>query len=165
MAFLKNQSVRRFTATIAATAIALALMTAAAVPARADSRSDDLAKALAAVAAIAIIGSALNDNKRRNAAPVVVSPRRGEDYYRYDDRRDNRWDRRAQTLPAQCAVEIRGRRHTSVAYLERCLRNSGIDRRLPQSCAIDVRMRGRTTTAYRENCLVDAGYRIRNRRH
>lgn len=153
MSFLKSPSTRRFTATLAATATALALMTAAAIPARADMRSDDVAKALAAIAAVAIIGSALNDNNDRRATPVH-QPRYKDKSHRKD---------RATVLPGQCAVEVRGRRHSSVAYIERCLRRNGIDQRLPRRCEVDLRVRGRERTAYDQDCLLDYGFRTQGR--
>lgn len=153
MSFLKSPAVRRFTATVAAAATALALMTAAAVPARADSRSDDFAKALAAVAAVAIVGSALNDNNDRRATPVH-QPRYKQERHR---------KHRATVLPDRCAVEVRGRRHNSVAYIERCLRRSGIDQRLPRQCEVSIRMRGRDRTAYDQDCLLNFGFRTQGR--
>ncbi|WP_022702299.1 hypothetical protein [Pseudorhodobacter ferrugineus] len=153
MLFLKSPAARRFTATLAATATALALMTAAAVPARADIRGDDLAKALAAIAAVAIIGSTLNNNKSSRAAEVHQP--------RYRDVPPRH--RRATILPAHCAVEVRGRRHSSVAYPERCLRRAGIDQRLPRQCEIDIHSRGRDRTAYDQNCLLNSGFRTQGR--
>lgn len=61
---------RKIVAALGAAAIALGAMTATALPARAD--SDDMMKVIAGVAAIAIIGSALNDNDRhRHPAPIM----------------------------------------------------------------------------------------------
>ncbi len=154
MEFLKTATARRFTATLAATATALALMTAAAVPARADSRGDDFAKALAAVAAIGIVGSALHNNNNNRRATEVHQPR-----YKAVPQRHHR----ATVLPAQCAVEVRGRRHSSIAYTERCLRRAGIDQRLPRHCEIAIRSRGRDRTAYDQNCLLNAGFRTQGR--
>lgn len=169
MALLKTTPFRRFANTVAIAATALALMTAAsAVPARADMRGDDYARAIAALAVIGIIGAAINDNKRddRNTAKVHdTRPRVYHDRDRREDRRnDRRDDRRATVLPQDCAVEIRGNRNNSTVYLERCLRRSGIDKRLPNACALDVKMRGRIVTAYRENCLERAGFRSRGSR-
>jgi hypothetical protein len=169
MVFLKSTAARRFTITLAATATALALMTAAAVPARAENRQDNVAAALAAVAAIAIIGVALNENDgrrdhRANAAPppprVVHSPRE----LRNDGRRHRHAsDRYAPVLPAQCAVQVRDRRQISVAYTERCLRRSGVEGRLPRQCEVSLDARGRTRTAYDQNCLLNSGFRVQGR--
>jgi hypothetical protein len=185
MAFLKSTATRRFTATLASTALALALMTATAVPARADRQSDNIAKVVAAVAAIAIIGSALNEKDGRRAhSPAVVPPariipgprddrynNRGDD--RHDDWRDNdnydrrddrasRYDRRAPVLPAECAIELRDRYRSSIAYTERCLRRSGLDR-LPRQCEVSFEGRGHDRTAYDQNCLLNSGFRTQRR--
>ncbi|MGO4906762.1 hypothetical protein ACEN2J_00370 [Pseudorhodobacter sp. W20_MBD10_FR17] len=177
MAFLKTNAARRFTATLAATATAFALMTATAVPALADRQSDDFAKALAAIAAIAIVGSALTEKDDRRATaphrphrpqtqpshrepqPRYEAPRRYEEpQRRYKEPHRNRRD---AVLPAQCAIEVRDRRHISVAYGENCLRRAGVDQRLPRQCEISV---GRGRTAYDENCLLNSGFRTQGRR-
>jgi hypothetical protein len=168
MAFLKTTTARRFTATLAATATAFALMTAAAVPARADRQSDDFAKAAAAIAAIAIIGSAVNDKGGQRAkAPhhpqpqarhPAPEPRYSEPQRRYSEPQGHRRD---AVLPAQCAIEVRDRRHTSIAYGENCLRRAGVDQRLPRQCEISV---GRGRTAFDQNCLLNAGFRTQGRR-
>lgn len=171
MALLKNPSIRRFTATLAATATALALMTAAAVPARADTRSDDFAKALAALAAIAIVGSALSDrNDDRRDHQVIVPQKPHGKKWSHRGWDDKEWHHqkgyvkrkhrsREIVLPAQCAVEIGGRRHSSVVYPKRCLRRAGIEARLPRQCETYIRSRGRTRTAFDQNCLLDSGFR------
>jgi hypothetical protein len=169
MLFLKTPALRRFTATLAATATALALMTAAAVPAHADRRSDDLAKAAAAIAAIAIIGSALNERDDRSSRRGRAEP---ED--RHEGRRNGRQEhsrtvrpsymfQRGAVLPAQCAIELRNRRHTSVAYSENCLRRSGIEGRLPHQCEVSYNSRGRTRTAFDQNCMLNSGFRTQGR--
>lgn len=149
MAILKSAAARRFTATVAAAATALALMTVAAVPARAGDR-DDFAKAVAALAAIAIIGTAINSRNDRRAPQHSYAP-------------PNRYDR-ATVLPAQCAVQIRGYRQNEVVYPARCLRHAGIDRRLPARCEVDIQGRGQGRTAYEQNCLLQSGFREQGRR-
>lgn len=166
MAFLKIPGVRRVTAALAATATALALMTATPTPVRADTRSDDFAKAIAALAAIAIIGSALNekDNKPDHRATVPQRPRYDENprghRHRHNYQAPRHDYRAALRLPAQCAIEVRSRRHTTVAYTERCLRHSGIDQRLPRQCEVSIGRHGRDRTAYDENCLLNSGFRM-----
>lgn len=176
MTVISSASMRRFIATLAAGATAFALMTAAAaVPARA-SGSDDLAKALAAVAAIAIIGAAVNDNRKDKAKahiphhpPQQVHRRhreadRWEAHRHRDQGKHYRGDRfRAVTLPANCAVQMGGRHGPQTAYLARCLDRAGIDRNLPRRCEIPVRLRGQRTTAYDEGCLIGAGFRVQGR--
>ncbi|MDZ4096030.1 MAG: hypothetical protein U1D35_14115 [Paracoccaceae bacterium] len=90
---------KRFVTTVAAAATALGLMTAAAMPAKAG--NDDVAKVLAGIAAIAIIGSIIdNDHKRDNRARDRVSRNDYPPYYdtqRYNNDhardRDHRNDR------------------------------------------------------------------------
>jgi hypothetical protein len=147
---------RRFIAAVAAAATALALMTAAAVPARASPESDDFAKALAAIAAIAIIGNSISKNDKGK----VESKKRKPDV-QYGQR-----SRRNVVLPHECAVQVRSRRGNSTLYVERCLRRNGVDNRLPQRCATQVNLRNRNVTAYSAECLSNAGFRTeRSRRH
>lgn len=163
MAFDISTSARRFVATIAATATALALMTAAAVPARADRQSDDFAKAVAAIAAIAVVGSTLTvKDDRRATVPYRPhgQPRYHEPTRRYTE--PQRY-RREAVLPRACAIEVRDRRYSSIAYTESCLRRAGFDQRLPRRCEITVG-HGRGRTAYDENCLLNSGFRTQGRR-
>lgn len=140
---------RRFVAAIAGAATALALMTAAAVPARAAPNSEDLAKALAAIAVLALIAKAGEDNDRGRARH-----RYDDDDYRYRPRQGGRF------LPAACAVRVEHRgRGDRVVYGERCLRQSGVSGRLPYHCSIEARNRGRSITVFPQNCLFNAGFR------
>lgn len=126
---------RRIFGTIAIIATALALMTAAAaVPARAGDR--DLARALTAVAVLALIASTIDGNRRD-----------------HDDH-----DRSRRYLPAQCAVDLRYRRG-GVVYAEPCLRRYGVSGPLPRHCATGTRIRGRAVTVFPQGCLIDAGFR------
>ena len=143
MALLKTPAARRFTATVVAAAMALALMTAAAIPARAGSNGSDFTN-VTALGAIQV----------RNAS-------------RYDNPHSRRgsWQpqhHRATVLPAYCAVELRGHRQNEVVYPARCLRDAGIRGRLPQRCEVSLRGRGRT--AYEERCLLQSGFREQGRR-
>ena len=138
MPFAKSPAARRFTATVAAAATALALMTAAAVPARAD--SNDAAKALALIATVAIIGKALDDRNKRRDEPVS-HPRR-------------------DVLPRVCAIQIDTGRRAQTVYSGPCLREEGVRARLPRQCEGSVRMRGRTVPVYAEACMIDAGFRV-----
>lgn len=165
---------RRFIATLVAAVTALALMTAAAVPARAESE-DNIARLRLSPAGIAIIGTATTQNRdgdryrdrHGDHRPPVVAPvhqpryGHGNQRHRRDDRHDNR---RVRSLPAECAIQVQGRRHSTVAYTEHCLRRNGIAHRLPQYCATEVRMRGRRVTAYAQGCLLEAGFSVAGRR-
>lgn len=142
---------RRFVATVAGAAVALGLMTAAAVPARA-SDAEDLAKALAAIAAVAIIAKAL-DNDRNRPDPVQVPG------WGHGGRPAPGWDHGARRLPAQCAIDVPGRHRTHTVYSENCLRRAGVEGRLPRRCEQEVRIRGRFVTVFPEPCLIEAGFR------
>lgn len=131
---------RRLLATLAAGVTALSLMLATAVPAHADRRSDDLAKAVAAAIALGLIVHSI-DRGRADPAPVATPVRH-------------------RAVPAVCAVEVRGARRDRVVYPERCLRREGFEARLPRDCAVHIRIRGREDRAYGERCLLDAGFRI-----
>ncbi len=157
----KSRVMQRFTATIAATALAMGMMTATAVPARADRNSDNIAKMLAVVAAIALIAKASdkkkNDDHRpdvrpgKRNPPVVVKPRPHVTVQ--------------PSLPRVCAIEVNGLRHDRIAYGERCLRQRGFDYRLPEYCAYDVRIGGRNDRVYPESCLKEAGFDQRGKRN
>jgi hypothetical protein len=138
MPMTKSPAARRFMATVAAAATALALMTAAAVPARAD--SDDAARALALIATVAILGKVLDDRNKRRDQPVAHPARR-------------------DVLPRVCAIEIDTGRRIQTVYSGPCLREEGVRARLPRQCEGTVRMRGRTVPVYGQACLIDAGFR------
>ncbi len=143
---------RRFVATLAGAAVALGAMTAAAVPARA-SDGEDLAKALAAIAAVAIIAKAVEKDRAAAPRPDPVQVQG------WGQGHGGKWDRGARRLPAQCAIEVQGRKRTHVVYSENCLRRAGVEGRLPRYCQQDVRLRGRHVAVFPEDCLLDAGFR------
>lgn len=135
--------VRRILATVTAGVTALSLLMAATTQAHADTRSDNLAKAL--VAAIAI-GAILNSTNKGRAqpAPLPQEPVRTH----------------APRIPSVCAIEISGKRRDVTVYPERCLRREGFDARLPRQCANEARVFGRIDRVYGEDCLREAGYRF-----
>ena len=133
----------RLFALLIAAATALALVLASAVPARADRKKDDVLKALASIAAIALISKAVKDKKRRNTpAPAPVQMPR---------------------VPGVCAIEIGSGRGSVTGYAERCLREEGFNYRLPTGCATSIRIYGRADRFFPEQCLRDAGFRTPNR--
>lgn len=138
----KKPTRSRFMSLMVAGATALALITASAVPARADRNNNDLLKALAAIAAVAIISKAVKDNKRKHRAPAPVT---------------------LPVVPGICAIEI-GSGHGSVTgFAQRCLREEGFNYHLPTGCATRIRVYGRSDNFYPEKCLRDAGYDTRAR--
>lgn len=155
---------RKFIALVIAAALAVTGINAA--PAEARDRAE-AAAVIAGVAALAIIGAALaNDRARRNDGYVS----RGSGYYgnRYDDdfqngyRRDHDGyrghdrgynERRPVVLPAACRVRVKNR----VGYSDRCLRGQyGAHRNLPGACAINVG--GHHHRIFDDRCLNQYGY-------
>jgi hypothetical protein len=136
----KKPKPSRFMSLIVAGATALAMITASAVPAHADRNNNDLLKALAAIAAVAIISKAVKDNKRKHQAPVPV---------------------RMPAVPGICAIEIGSGQGSVTGFAERCLREEGFNYRLPAGCATKIRVYGRSDNFYPEQCLRDAGFDTR----
>lgn len=158
---------KRITTAIAAAALALAGMTAAAVPARAG--NDDLAKILLGVGTVFIISKALESNNERRSAGQAAIVGRDSHYYdkpNYGDRNDGRYHRRAPQVPAVCAIQI-GRKGTTY-YGARCLREEGFRARLPNRCETTMRTNRGARTVYDGTCLQRAGLELegeRRRRH
>lgn len=131
---LRTITVRRMIATAAATATALALMTAAAaVPARAG--DNDLAKALVAIGAIALIAKVAKDSKRKGHS---ASATRG-------------------VLPAACAIEFQSGREWHRVYSRPCLDRYGFWN-LPAQCESAVRVQGQVIPVFADGCLARNGY-------
>ncbi|MBC7155990.1 MAG: hypothetical protein H5U20_00575 [Rhodobacteraceae bacterium] len=182
--------IKRLATTAAAAAIALGAAGTAATPARAG--GDDVAAALAGIAALAIIGSALSDDRGRAHAGTGrsrVEPLHGfpRDYRRDDDRRGDDFRRddgygrghdigrgrghdigrgrghRTERLPEHCVDTLRIRGGGHARfYGARCLDRAGFDR-LPRGCAVDVGNGRGGRTAYSERCLIANGYAGRGR--
>lgn len=149
---------RKLTSALAALALALAGLTAAAMPARAQS-NDDLVKFLFGAAALAVIAKSLSDSDKRRQAAVPVHPVRPH-YPPVQPQRPHHPPAHAHRpahLPAACAIQAGGR-GSAVYYSERCLRGEGL-RRLPQSCARSLRTARGNQTVYDGACLQNAGYR------
>ncbi len=161
----------RFTATLAAAAIALTGLTA--TPAAAQDR--DLARFLAGAALVAIIATAASRNRAEAERPR--HDRRYDNRYddRYDSRRENRYDNRKDrrygqppygnawgrraVLPASCAIEVRNRGRNEMLYNPRCLERAGIHR-LPRQCERELRTNRGSRTVLSGPCLQQAGYRV-----
>lgn len=152
---------RKLTTTISAVAIALAGMTAAAVPARAN--NDDIAKFLFGATTLFIIGSAIANGNRGHAQPqpqrpVVVHPPRPPHGHGHGYGQN-----RPPVLPAACAISISGAGHSY--YGERCLRDNGVRVALPARCERTMRTNRGNRTVYEGQCLVNAGFQVEQRGH
>jgi hypothetical protein len=144
---------RRLVAVVAAAAIALGLLASTAIPARAD--SDDLAKALAALAIVGIIANESKKSRERARAQQHHNP--PPQYYPQPTRQPR--------VPSVCAIEISGNSGTAIVYGERCLRDEGFNFRLPQYCARTARIYGQNDRIYSDQCLRDAGFRVAGSRY
>ncbi len=133
----------RFTATLAAAAMALTSLTA--TPAAAQDR--DLMRFLAGAAAIAIIAGAASRN-RADAQP----PRYGQ------HQRGHARGRQA-VLPASCSIEVRNRGRNEQLFNPSCLQRAGFHR-LPRQCERELRTNRGSRTVLSGACLRQAGYRV-----
>jgi hypothetical protein len=154
--------VRKLTTTLSAVALALAGMTAVAVPARAN---DDLAKFLLGATAVVIIGSAIANSNRAHAQPQprhdVHKPQRRDDHARHG-RDDRNHGHRAPVLPAACAISISG--HNSLYFGARCLDRQGPRVAYPARCERTMNTHRGPRAIYDGQCLVNAGFRIEGNR-
>jgi len=156
---VKVPPLRRIMAGVVALAMAVTVVTASAMPTRADERSDNLAKALAAIAIIGIIAHEAGKNRDddRPYRPQPHNPPRPPQPHpepAYKPR-----------VPAACAIEIESGHRVVTVYPARCLRNAGFTYRLPERCARNIRIYGRPDRIYTEQCLREAGFRIEERRY
>ena len=149
VAFYMSRPIRRVTAVAIAGVAALSLMLASALPAQAQGRNDDLAKALIAAIAIGAVIHTIDKNNKRRAQPAPQPAPLPAPVHQSRTR-----------LPDVCAIEIAGSRRSATVYPERCLRREGIQSRLPRQCSFEARIFGRTDTVYSEDCLLDAGFRL-----
>ncbi|WP_294620033.1 hypothetical protein [uncultured Roseovarius sp.] len=168
---------RKFITLIVAAAMAVTGLSAA--PARAD--SEDVAKVIAGVAALAILGAAIADAKDDKDRVVT----RNRDHLRHDNRhrghgrklghRHHRYDGarplpdrvKRKLLPGACRVQARVRHGRDIrGFGRRCLaRNYSYVNSLPRNCETRVRGRhGHMRTIYRGRCLYRHGYREANAR-
>jgi hypothetical protein len=137
---------RRFVALIAASATALGLLAASAMPSRAEVDGKDLTKLLLGVAIAAIIANELSKDKDDDAKPPVVvgpgTPHAGQ-----------------ARIPAACAIQVTGLRNDRTGYSESCLKSYSI-RNLPYHCAVTARIYGRPDRLFPASCLKQAGFRL-----
>lgn len=151
------------------TAASIAITAIGAAPARAD--EDDVARALAVILGLAVIGSALNDNDDRVVTRTHrhrphVQPNRRHVEPRPLPRRIKR-DGRPQNrlLPGQCLRTFETRRGTYRGFGQRCLRNNYAHaHRLPNRCLVSLKTRGGNhRNVYEARCLRNTGYRLAHR--
>ena len=153
---------RTFISIILAAAIAVTGMTAA--PARAD---NDAAKVIAGVAALAIIGAVIaeerKDRRRKAAARNHVSKHQYNHGKRYQDGGHRyRYQKRSKrhALPVRCRRDGFTRRGEVYGYGRRCLLNNYSQfNALPHDCAVRARgYNGGQRVIYSGRCLRKHGY-------
>ncbi len=143
---------RKFIALIAATAIAITGFTA---PARAG--GDDVAKALAGLAAVLIIGAAINSSLDNSPAVAAPSPSPAPASHGHSNAVSR------YVLPGQCERRIRTDRGYQRVLGANCVaRNYSYARSLPDKCVSSywIASRNRLETGYTKSCLQNHGYRI-----
>ena len=145
---------RYFIAFIVSATVAVTAFGAA--PARAGDR--DLARVLAGLAALAIIGKAIHDrNEKDRATQNYIAPRQQVITPRPLPNRVAR-----KNLPAQCVREVHGNHGNTRRVLSaRCLeRNYRYSSELPRSCARQIETQRGWRWAYGARCLRHNGYQI-----
>ncbi len=154
--------IRQAIATCIAAAIALVGVTAA--PAHAD--QDDVAKALAALLGIAIIGKIIHDRKdrdddvvtRRNLDDRVLRPHRHVDpiHPRPLPRRVDR-----KLLPQQCFRSFDTYQGRVLMFGRDCLQKHYVfANRLPRECRQRIKTYRGKRVGYEARCLRDNGYQL-----
>ena len=154
------------TVTAGLTALSLALS----VPTTAHAGNDDVAKALAGLALIAIVGAALSDNNGRaqvQVTPPQTYPNRREGVRGHDDHRRGNWGhnaRRVAPLPEACSIELSRHGETRELYNSRCLRRTYANfDALPSDCQTTYRQNGHTRNGFNASCLRQYGFRTERR--
>jgi hypothetical protein len=154
---------RKITATLAAAALALGAITATAMPARAN--SEDVARVLAGIAALAIIGHAIKSGQG-HAAPVHGYPQHpypagpGWNHGKPGGHPAPQYrpppPPPVRGLPGVCAIRISGV-HDDF-YTRGCLRDRGFRVELPNQCARQMRAPRGLRTVYSGHCLRATGF-------
>ncbi|MBE1285286.1 MAG: hypothetical protein GJ676_18380 [Rhodobacteraceae bacterium] len=149
---------KKFIATILIAALAVTGFTA--TPARAD---EDVAKVLAGLAALAIIGAAISNDRddhvvhRRQPVRIDPNPNK-QNHVRPIPPAIARYD-----LPRQCVrsfPELGGKRVLGLACLKQNYRHV---QALPYACRVSVERGRKQRTGYETLCLRERGYRISHR--
>ena len=151
---------RKFIAFVLATSIAITGLSAA--PARAN---EDVAKIIAGLAVLGILGAAINRDRHRNnyvarsaTNPVIVQPLRPHVHPkpRPLPPRVARYD-----LPGKCLRYFPAFRDGRNLMGQHCLRNNYRHvKALPQQCRVAFWNGRRHETAFKPRCLRQNGYRI-----
>ena len=151
---------KRFIAIIITATVAITGFTAA--PARAD--SDDLAKALAGIAALAIVGKIIhdrNEDKRAVTRHNVYKPPHHVQRPHPVKPRPLPPQVSRRLLPEQCLRRAEGRHGITRVFGARCLeRNYRHVASLPNHCSEQVWTKRGWRWGYNAHCLRQNGYRV-----
>ena len=135
---------RKFIALVLSAALAVTSLNAQ--PAHAG--SDDTAKWIAGLAALAIVGVALNERKKDRRKKRHASPVRHHNPY---------------LLPARCRVTRNLQGNTIRGFGKGCLKRNNVNvQSLPRECAVRFRdrARDRRVTLFTGRCLRQHGYQV-----
>ncbi len=152
----------RFLAPFLAAVLAITSLTA--TPARAADQ-EDIARLLAGLAAVAIIGQAIRneqekDKKKKKARKSTSRRSYDSDGRYYDDRRYDR-PRDRKLLPPRCLRSFDTRNGTRHGFGPRCLnRHYDYAHRLPDFCLTRIRVEDGSRRIYSARCLRNEGYRL-----
>lgn len=134
---------------IAVGALAMSLMLSPVTASKA-AANDDFGKALVGIAALAIIGKAIEQNSRKTQASRAPA----QPIYTITPR-DNR-----MVLPSDCALTLRAPGFGDrTVYTKRCLEQSVRDTRMPRACLDQIRTNRGPREVYDERCLTRNGFR------
>ena len=139
--------------------VAIAALSAAALapsPARAASE-EDIARILAGLAALAIVGKALSDRDRDDDdKPPVIAPHRSKPKDHYRPRHD------AKTVPVRCLRTYETRQGVRRVVMRDCAERTVAEPwELPRQCLLRVQTRHGPAEAYGGRCMRQHGYRLR----
>jgi hypothetical protein len=166
---------RKFITTIAAASVALTAL--GATPAFAD-RDDDLARALAAILGVAVIGSIIHDNKKKKKArhvprqeyqpvpkkPHVYRPHVQPRVQPHVDPKPLPRHVRRKLLPQHCLRSFDTRQGRVRMFPRRCLEsNYSFINRLPAHCATRIKTDRGRRVGWEARCLRHEGYRLARR--
>ncbi len=162
---------RKFIAAVAGAAIAVTAIGTA--PARAN---EDLLRALAVIAGVAIVGKVVSDRfDNEDRKQETASRNRFDDGYFYDYSRDNRIIRRVEPrplprevrrrlLPGECLRSWETRYDRARVFDKKCLKkNYKFTKSLPSACEVKVRVNNKKRRGYDARCLRRDGYQLARR--
>lgn len=155
---------RKYIALIFATALAITSFDTRTAHAASD---DDIARWIAGIAALAIIGAAVSDRNDNRSNRKVTHGSRHSNAKSHNWARHGNVTRHKQTkrnryaLPAKCRVAGNLQGHTVRGFSARCLQRNNVNvQALPRHCALRYRDRNKPVTVFTGRCLRQQGYTV-----